>query len=119
MKSGKQIAALFLTSAIVMTTSLSCLTPNVQAADGPPNVMPQGEPPQGMPDGPGPGTGGPPGGGSAALVTKLSLTEGDWSFDLVTTTSGSVKSSTSTLTYYAGKTDELVIVPSVLGGAPG
>jgi hypothetical protein len=75
----------------------------------------------GMPEAPG---GAPPGmppgggaGGNTALTTQISATEGDWSFDLVTTTSGSDTTVSSTVTYYAGKTDNIVIVPGVLGGA--
>ncbi len=41
---------------------------------------------------------------------KVSLKEGVWSFD--------IENETATVTYYAGKTDAVVIVPSVLGGRP-
>lgn len=86
----------------------------VLAADEPPaGTAPGGTPPDGAPPG-----GGPGGEGGAAAVTKVSVTEGNWSFDLVTTTSGTEVTKTSTITYYAGKTDEVVIIPSVLGGVP-
>lgn len=39
---------------------------------------------------------------------KISLNEGLWSFD--------VQNNKSTITYYAGKSDSIVIIPSVLGG---
>ncbi|MFV0441227.1 MAG: leucine-rich repeat protein [Lachnospirales bacterium] len=55
---------------------------------------------------------GPPPGASSS--TKVTLKEGDWTFDLITSDSGT----TSTITYYSNKIDETVIVPSVLGGAP-
>jgi hypothetical protein len=55
----------------------------------------------------------PPGQPDAEEESKVSLTEGDWSFSLIT----SGQTSTSIITYYAGKTDSVVIVPSVLGGA--
>lgn len=60
---------------------------------------------------------GAPPGSDQATATKVSVTEGDWSFDVVTTTSGDTETVTSTITYYAGKTDDVVIVPSILGGA--
>ncbi len=41
---------------------------------------------------------------------KESLKEGLWSFD--------VQKGTADITYYAGKTDSIVIIPSVLGGKP-
>ncbi len=70
--------------------------------------------------GPGPdGQGGPgmaPGGQSS--VTKVSVTEGDWSFDVITTGEGEDATVTSTITYYAGKEDSVVVIPSILGGAP-
>lgn len=47
---------------------------------------------------------------------KVSATEGNWSFDIITSTDGASES-TSTITYYAGHSDEVVVVPSVLGGA--
>jgi hypothetical protein len=56
----------------------------------------------------------PPPGGGQEETTKVSVTEGDWSFDVITKGS----TTTSTITYYAGKSDEVVIVPSILGGAP-
>ncbi|CAM3518969.1 hypothetical protein VA7868_00870 [Vibrio aerogenes CECT 7868] len=62
--------------------------------------------------------GAPPGGEETSTTTQVSATEGNWSFDVITTTSGDTKTVTSTLTYYAGKSDSVVIVPSVLGGAP-
>lgn len=61
---------------------------------------------------------GPPPGGNMASISKQSVTEGNWTFDVVTTTEGNKKTITSTITYYSGKTDEIVIVPSILGGAP-
>ncbi|MCR4746228.1 MAG: hypothetical protein K5894_13490, partial [Lachnospiraceae bacterium] len=69
---------------------------------------------------PGEAPGGPGGGpgGAAESTSKVSVTEGEWSFDLITTGEGDNATVTSTITYYAGKTDEVVIVPSVLGGAP-
>lgn len=60
----------------------------------------------------------PPGGEETSTTTQVSATEGNWSFDVITTTTGDTKTVTSTLTYYAGKSDSVVIVPSVLGGAP-
>lgn len=60
----------------------------------------------------------PPGPGPQAQVTKVAQTVGDWSFDVITTLQGSQKTVTSTLTYYAGKTQKVVLVPSILGGAP-
>ena len=61
----------------------------------------------------------PPGGfGNMSETSKVAVTEGDWSFDVVTETTGDEKTVTSTITYYAGKTDSTVIVPAVLGGAP-
>ena len=76
-----------------------------------------GEAPEGAPgEAPGGPGGGP--GGAAESTSKVSVTEGEWSFDLITTGEGDNATVTSTITYYAGKTDEVVIVPSVLGGAP-
>ena len=104
MRLKKQISTLILT--LFMITA--CFSFNVMAADQPPEGIP--------PDG---GIGGPPGqGGNNSSTTKISIVEGDWSFDITTTTSGTTKTSTSTITYYSGKTDQVVIVPSVLGGAP-
>lgn len=45
---------------------------------------------------------------------RVSVTVGNWSFNLDTNENAQT---TSTITYYAGQTDSLVIVPSVLGGA--
>ncbi len=79
----------------------------------------EGEGDMGMPPegGMGDAPGAPPGGAGTTDTSKVSVTEGDWSFDLVTTTSSDETLVTSTITYYAGKTEEVVIVPSVLGGA--
>lgn len=46
---------------------------------------------------------------------KVSATEGNWSFDIVTT--DTVPQNTSIITYYSGQEDPVVIVPSALGGA--
>ena len=75
---------------------------------------------KGAPGAPGDAPGGPGGGpgGAQESSSKVSVIEGDWSFDLITTGEGDNATVTSTITYYAGKTDEVVIVPSVLGGAP-
>lgn len=118
---GKPLLSLVLTTAMMMSATLAGPAASVRAAEAAAQDMPPGEPPEGMPPGgPGGGPGGPggPTGSGASTVTKVSVTEGDWSFDLITTTTGSEKTSTSTITYYAGKTDDVVIVPSVLGGAP-
>lgn len=56
----------------------------------------------------------PPEAAGQGATTKLSLTEGDWSFDLI----GSGSSKTATITYYSGKQAAVVLVPAVLGGAP-
>lgn len=71
-------------------------------------------------DAPGEAPGGAPGGapGAEEKSTKVSVTEGDWSFDVITTGEGENATVTSTITYYSGKDAETVIVPSVLGGAP-
>lgn len=50
-------------------------------------------------------------------ITKTSITEGVWSFDLITTTEGDKETKTSSITYYSGKKESIVIVPSILGGA--
>lgn len=75
----------------------------------------------GGPGGPPPGKGnmppGPPPGGNSTKTTKISATEGDWSFDVITKTEGDKTTVSSTITYYAGKTENIVIVPGVLGGA--
>ncbi len=57
-------------------------------------------------------------GGEENSSTKVSVTEGNWSFDVITTGSGDNAITASTITYYAGKSDAVVIVPSILGGAP-
>ena len=49
-------------------------------------------------------------------ITKTSITEGVWSFDLITTTEGDRETKTSSITYYSGKKESIVIVPSILGG---
>jgi len=106
MKLKKHILTFIITLSMITT----CFSSNVMAADQPPAGMP--------PEG---GMGEPPGGqgGNASSTTKISTVEGDWSFDITTTTtSGTTKTVTSTITYYSGKTDQVVIVPSVLGGAP-
>lgn len=43
-----------------------------------------------------PPEGGLPTGGSTASTAKVSTVEGDWSFDVITTTSGNTKTVTST-----------------------
>jgi hypothetical protein len=53
-----------------------------------------------------------------AQVTKVAQTVGDWSFDVITSQQGAQRTVSSTLTYYAGKSKKVVVVPSVLGGAP-
>jgi hypothetical protein len=117
MKLKKQIIAVALTVPMILICNVS----SAMAMDEPPSGMPQGMP-QGTPQGgePGGGMGGPPGqaNNASAATTKVSTVVGDWSFDLITTTSGTEKTVTSTITYYSGKTDDVVIVPSVLGGAP-
>lgn len=120
MMTRKNLIAVFL--AFVMFCSIAFVVPtaSVTAADdestGISENIPEGEPP-GEP--PTDGMGGPPGGGGASSTeSKISVTEGDWAFDVVTATSGDTTTVTSTITYYSGKTDEVVIVPSVLGGAP-
>lgn len=55
----------------------------------------------------------PPNAQGAQAEQKMSLTEGDWSFDLIS--SGNTR--TARITYYAGKQNAIVIVPAVLGGA--
>ena len=50
-------------------------------------------------------------------ITKTSITEGVWSFDLITTTEGDRETKTSSITYYSGKKESIVIIPSILGGA--
>jgi len=88
------------------------------APDGAGSPEGQGGVPGG-PDGSGEGPGGPgmaPGGQSS--VSKVSVTEGDWSFDVITTGDGDDATVTSTITYYAGKEDSVVVIPSILGGAP-
>lgn len=50
-------------------------------------------------------------------ITKVSITEKDWSFDLITTIEGNKQTKTSTITYYSGKKESIVIIPSILGGA--
>lgn len=130
MKLKKQL----LTFLITLSTVTNSIAFNAMAADEPPAApsgtqdgAPSGTPgeaPNGAPGGapagePGGGMGTPPGqGGNTASTTKVSTVEGDWSFDITTTTSGSTKTVTSTITYYSGKTNQVVIVPSVLGGAP-
>ncbi|WP_160686526.1 hypothetical protein [Clostridium sp. C2-6-12] len=106
MKSQKIILTLLLTLSI----TTSCFSLSAMAADQPaqPPAGGMGAPPEG----------GAPGAGSTTSTTKVSTVEGNWSFDVITTTSGNTKTVTSTITYYAGKTDAVVIVPSVLGGAP-
>lgn len=64
-------------------------------------------PPNGQPPAP------PPNGGGQMQQQKQSATEGDWSFDIIT--SGNTK--TATITYYAGKQNQVVAVPAILGGA--
>lgn len=51
-------------------------------------------------------------------TTKIPITEGDWTFDVITKVEGDKKTVTSAITYYSGKTKSVVIVPSILGGAP-
>lgn len=65
--------------------------------------IPPAEPPQGL----------PPDSGLSASATSVSVTEGDWTFKIIT----AGESVTSTITAYSGKNKNTVIVPSVLGGA--
>ena len=51
-------------------------------------------------------------------TTKIPITEGDWTFDVITKVEGDKKTVTSSITYYSGKTKSVVIVPSILGGSP-
>ncbi|OOM75298.1 hypothetical protein CLPUN_33550 [Clostridium puniceum] len=110
MKLKKRILTLLLTLSMVTT----CFSLNVIAAEQPPEF------PEGVTSGEVDDMGPPPdqGGGNTSSTTKISTIEGDWSFDITTTTSGTNKTITSSITYYSGKTDQVVIVPSVLGGAP-
>lgn len=108
MKSKK----LMLTILLTLSITTSCFSLSAMAAD----QLPEGGAPAGGMGAP--PAGGAPGGGSTASTTKVSTVEGNWSFDVITTTSGDTKTVTSTVTYYSGKTDAIVIVPSVLGGAP-
>lgn len=100
---------------ILAFTLVSALTIATVAAPVPPQDGPQGQPPMNdsapgaQPPGPGP---------QQAQVTKVAQTVGDWSFDVITTQQGPQKTVTSTLTYYAGKSQKVVVIPSVLGGAP-
>lgn len=94
--------------------------PSPEGAGAPPDGEGMGNPPDGMgapPDGNG-GGGAPGGSGGGTATSKVSVTEGDWSFDVVTQGSGDDAVKTSSITYYAGKAEAVVIVPSVLGGAP-
>ena len=56
----------------------------------------------------------PPEGAGQKAQQKISLTEGDWSFDLI----GSGSNKTASITYYSGKQSAIVVVPAILGGAP-
>lgn len=48
------------------------------------------------------------------ILRRVSVTEGNWSFDIIT---GGGSSNTSIITYYSGQSEPVVVVPSVLGGA--
>lgn len=61
---------------------------------------------------------GPPPGANTIKTSKISTTEGDWTFDIITQTEGTSKKVTSSVTYYSGKNKSIVIIPSILGGAP-
>ncbi len=115
MKQQKQVLTLFLFLIITLSISVSCLkfggTGIADASEATADEEAPG-------DGASAGGGAPPGEGGETSATKVSVTEGDWSFDVVTTGSGDNAASTSTITYYAGKTNAVVIVPSILGGAP-
>jgi len=63
------------------------------------------------PTGP-PPAGESPGGGIPSPTTSISTTEGDWTFKIIS----SGTTTTSTITSYSGKSNSIVIVPSVLGG---
>jgi len=97
-------------SMLIMCLLLSLMTigipPKILAKDLPGTPPPP--PPPGLPPG-----GPPPGGGPGAQSTSVSATEGDWTFKIIT----SGNSTTSTITAYSGKSNHVIIVPSVLGGA--
>lgn len=111
MKQRKQIATLFLLCIMCISVLAGCAH-NEKNAAGEESTQ-AGDSKDGGPS----GEGLPPGGGQETS-TKVSVTEGDWSFDVITTGSGENAETTSTITYYAGKSDAVVIVPSILGGAP-
>lgn len=104
----KKCITILTISALLVSSSATAFADIPQ--DMPPSQMPQDMPPSDM-------TGFAPG-GAAETVTKVSAVEGDWSFDVVTVGSGENAVVTSTVTYYAGKSDAVVIIPSILGGAP-
>jgi len=92
----------FLLSLLTMGISLNTMAKNSSG------MLPPGGPPGPPPGGP---PGPPPGGGPA--VKSVSATEGDWTFKIIT----SGGSTTSAITAYSGKSSNVIIVPSVLGGA--
>ncbi|MDC7239696.1 MAG: hypothetical protein PQJ50_04980 [Spirochaetales bacterium] len=103
------LALLFLGSCSTGTENQEALAAaDAGAAEGPGTGMPDG-----MPPGEAPG-GAPPG---MSSTSKESASEGYWSFDIVTVEEQDSSDSYAVITYYAGKTDEIVIVPSILGGA--
>ena len=114
MKQRKQVLSLFLLLAMSALFLIACGKNNSanaetdsqsQSTDNLGDAPPDGDMP--MPDG-----------GNENTSTKVSVTEGNWSFDVITTGAGENAATSSTITYYAGKSDAVVIVPSVLGGAP-
>ncbi|MFT4196727.1 MAG: hypothetical protein QM601_02230 [Pseudoxanthomonas sp.] len=54
---------------------------------------------------------------AAQQSKKVSVSEGQWSFDVISETSDGKTTSRATLTYYSGHDAAVVIVPAVLGGA--
>jgi hypothetical protein len=115
MKGKKRIISL---SLIFIMTFLSACSSNSELTEETTTTT-NGQEASGEMEGPPDGEmGAPPGGEEQGSTSKVSVTEGDWSFDVVTTISNDKETITSTITYYAGKTDAIVIVPSILGGAP-
>jgi len=82
----------------ILCLLLSLLTMGISS-----NALAMLAPPPGM----------PPGGGPFVQTTSVSTTEGDWTFKLIT----AGDSTTSAITAYSGKSNSVIIVPSVLGGA--
>lgn len=111
MKKQKKIVTLFLASIMCISALAGCAK-NEKTASAEETAQAES-----LKEG-GPAGEAPPGGNGADSTTKVSVTEGNWSFDVITTGFGDNAVATSTITYYAGKSDAVVIVPSILGGAP-